>query len=116
MKRKVRPVKNLFMGVIAAFTDTQVLFLVMLTATAITCAAFYYRWTEGWGMLDAVYFSVVTISTIGYGDLTPQTPAGKLFTIFYVFCGLGLFVAMASAIAGKIISHTRQSHGDIGDK
>ncbi|MFV0301364.1 MAG: potassium channel family protein, partial [Paracoccus sp. (in: a-proteobacteria)] len=70
-----------------------------------------FRWAEGWSWLDSIYFSVITISTIGYGDITPKTDAGKVITIFYVLCGLGLFVATASAIADTIISNAR-AHRD----
>ncbi|SIS91695.1 potassium channel family protein [Paracoccus saliphilus] len=90
-----------------ALKDGQVRGLVALTFSLITGAAFFYSWVERWGLLDSFYFSVITISTIGYGDLAPQTALGKLFTIGYVLTGLGLFVATASAIADAIISSRR---------
>lgn len=80
-----------------------------MPVTRNTGAAFFYNSVEGWGLLDAFYFSVITISTIGYGDLAPQTALGKLFTIEYVLIGLGLFVASASAIAEIIISARRDN-------
>ena len=46
-----------------------------------------YHNLEGWRYLDSLYFTVVTMTTIGYGDFTPQTDAGKIFTIFFVFSG-----------------------------
>ncbi len=52
---------------------------------------------------------MITIATVGYGDFSPATFAGKLFTIFYVLCGLGLFVATATAIADRIISRAALS-------
>ena len=42
----------------------------------------FYRFVEGFSWIDAYYFSVVTLATVGYGDLAPRTTAGKLFTIF----------------------------------
>ena len=38
-----------------------------------------------------VYFCVVTMSTVGYGDFSPETALGKVYTIFYLFIGIGIF-------------------------
>lgn len=78
-----------------------VLFLVVITLAAGT--VFYWR-MEGWSVLDSLYFSVVTLTTIGYGDLSPTTAASKVFTIFYAFIGIGLIVAFVSTIAGASVS------------
>lgn len=59
---------------------------------------FYWR-QEGWEPLDAVYFSVITLATVGYGDLAPTTAAGKLFTIVYVLLSVGLISAIVSVVA-----------------
>jgi hypothetical protein len=53
-----------------------------------------YHALEGWSVLDALYFCVITLATIGYGDLTPTTPIAKLFTIVYVFNGIGILLAV----------------------
>jgi voltage-gated potassium channel len=49
--------------------------------------------------VDSLYFSVITLATVGYGDLAPVTTAGKLFTIIYILVGIGLFVAVARHLA-----------------
>ena len=67
-----------------------------LALTVIAVATIFYRIVEGWPLLDALYFSVVTIATVGFGDVTPHTTLGKIFTIVYIFAGIGLF---ASAVA-----------------
>jgi len=39
---------------------------------------------EGWTMLDSIYYSCITITTIGYGDVSPGTENGQIFAIFFI--------------------------------
>jgi voltage-gated potassium channel len=50
----------------------------------------FYHFVEHFSWLNAYYFSVVTLTTVGYGDLAPKTAGGKLFTTFFLFIGVGL--------------------------
>lgn len=100
----MKPYRQLFNGLRVAFSDPRVLGLLGFTFVMILTASLFYRTVEGWPMLDAVYFSVITISTVGYGDFSPQTTPGKIFTIFYVLIGLGIFVAAATSVADAILS------------
>ena len=45
---------------------------------------------EDWSYVDSLYFSVVTATTVGFGDLTPDTDGAKLFTVFYIVAGLSI--------------------------
>jgi hypothetical protein len=51
---------------------------------------FFYSRVEGWRPLDSFYFTITTLTTVGYGDFTPQTDAGKIFTAFYIIVGISL--------------------------
>lgn len=95
---------RLFRGLNAAFRDAAVLSLIGFTATLIGCASVFYHFVEGWGLVDATYFSVMTIATVGYGDFSPQTVPGKIFTIGYVLVGIGVFVTTASALANVLVN------------
>jgi voltage-gated potassium channel len=46
--------------------------------------------------LDAFYFIVSTISTVGFGDLHPVTPEGKILVIFIILVGVGCFVGVVA--------------------
>lgn len=94
-------------AIAAALRDARVRSLLAFTGAMIFWASAFYRFVEGWGWVDAIYFSVVTISTVGFGDFSPESVAGKLFTVAYIILGLGVFVATASTIADAMLSHYR---------
>ncbi len=57
-----------------------------------------YQNVEKWSYLDSVYFLVVTMTTIGYGDIAPVTNTGKIITIFASFFGIAMVFYMISVI------------------
>jgi len=61
----------------------------------------FYAKVEGWSILDSLYFSVITLTTVGYGDFSPQTPPGKIFTMIYVLVGLGLISGFVYLLAER---------------
>ncbi len=57
-----------------------------------------YMLIEDWSFLDALYMTVITISTVGYSEVNPVHPAGRVFTIGLVFIGVGFTLYVAGAI------------------
>jgi len=53
---------------------------------------------EGWNVFDALYMTVITISTVGYGEVHHVSKAGRLFTILLVFIGVGFSLYIAAAV------------------
>lgn len=45
------------------------------------------------------------MSTVGVSDLSPATETGKLFTLFYIFAGVGVFVSLLAQLARAILRH-----------
>ena len=74
--------------------------------------SFIYSTFEGWNRLDSFYFVVVTVTTIGYGDLAPVTDIGKIFTMFFSFFGVGMaFYFMSQMSKGIFKKHfTKKVH------
>jgi voltage-gated potassium channel Kch len=89
------------------FKDPQFRSLFTLVGIVLAFGTIVYHNIEGWGWLDSLYFSVITLTTIGYGDLSPSTDVGKIFTIMYVFMGLGVLVGFVTA-TGDYIQKRRQ--------
>lgn len=53
---------------------------------------------------SAIYYAVVTMSTVGYGDITPKTPHARLFTVSLILFGVAVFATSISAIIAPIVS------------
>ncbi len=87
--------------------------LLLTTGVTIAVGSVVYHYLEGWTWIDSIYFSVITLSTIGYGDFSPATVGGKLFTIFYIVIGIGIILSFINAIYShysKLIKN-RQNNG-----
>lgn len=68
---------------------------------------FYWK-VEGWSYMDSLYFAVATLATVGFGDISPQTDIGKLFTVAYLLLGLGViasFISSLSATEMRVLKH-----------
>lgn len=64
---------------------------------------------EQFAPLDALYFTVATISTVGYGDIHPVTPAGKILAIIIILTGVGCFVGfIANSIEYLVAKRERK--------
>lgn len=55
-----------------------------------------------WRYSNSFFFSGTLVSTIGYGNVSPQTPGGKIFTVFYAFFGIPLFGILLLAVGARI--------------
>ena len=64
-----------------------------------------FHFVENLRWLDSLYFCVTTLTTVGYGDFSPQTDAGKILFIFYILSGLGLLFAFVNAFSKKIMEY-----------
>ncbi len=102
--------KHIFPGLRSFATDQSTQGLIAVTASLIGGGTVFYRLVEKFSWLDSLYFTVITLTTVGYGDLSPQTAAGKVFTMVYVFVGIGVLVLFISELASHVIAaRTRPS-------
>jgi hypothetical protein len=69
------------------------IFLIVLSAV-LALGTLGFVAVEGLSLTDAIYFSVVTVATVGYGDIHPATPLGKLLAIILIVTGVGTFLGV----------------------
>lgn len=63
--------------------------------------------SENMSLIDAVYFSIVTMATVGYGDIHPQTPIGKILTII-IIGGVGTFLSVVASITDVFVNRREE--------
>ncbi|MDE2466433.1 MAG: NAD-binding protein, partial [Alphaproteobacteria bacterium] len=87
------------------FAITSVLMLLMYA----TYGAFYLgvdfkpKITD---LITAFYFAVVSMSTVGYGDITPQTPEARLFAVSVILLGVAVFATSLTAVIAPLVSNS----------
>jgi len=74
-------------------------YLLVLALLALASGTFFYHLVEKLSWVDAYYFSVITLSTVGYGDITPHTATEKIFTTVYIFIGVGIITTFITTAA-----------------
>jgi voltage-gated potassium channel len=72
--------------------------LVISALSTVAVGTVVYSVLEGWSLLDSLYFCVVTLATVGFGDLHPTTDAAKLFTVGYIVIGVGIIAGFLSEL------------------
>jgi voltage-gated potassium channel len=94
--RRYHPIRKLFLIDVLRDRDSRPALLYALGTLLI--GTLFYHWVEGWNFLDSIYFCVVSLGTVGYGDFTPKTPVGKFFTIVYLINGIVILLALFDRI------------------
>lgn len=59
---------------------------------------------ESWTWIQSFYFSVVTLTTVGYGDITPTTDTSRFFAAIYILIGVAAVVAALGKIGTDILN------------
>ena len=83
---------------------------VVAGALVLTGTLFYWRF-EDWTLIESLYFCIVTLTTVGYGDFSPTTPGTQIFTIVYILTGFGILVALLTSVAEKYLERKAEGGG-----
>ncbi|WP_462268410.1 potassium channel family protein [Desulfobacter sp.] len=63
---------------------------------------------ENMSLTNAIYFSIVTMATVGYGDIHPQTEIGKVLTIIIIIGGVGTFLSVVASITDLFVNRREE--------
>lgn len=73
------------------------LFLTLMGGTLV------FHFVEDESLFDSIYFTIITLTTVGYGDITPQTPEGKIAVVLTILVGVGLFGVLIGSITEMMV-------------
>ncbi|WP_028549023.1 potassium channel family protein [Paenibacillus sp. UNC451MF] len=105
--------KRLISGIWRAFKLKNFQALFILVMIMLLSGTIFYVREEGLSVIDAMYFCVTTLSTVGHPNFEPRTIMGKVFTMVYIVVGTGLFLGMIGYIAYALI---KQPEGEKNKK
>ncbi len=80
--------------IVQAFVALAVVFAIGVTG---------YVWIENWSVFDAVYMTMITIATVGYGETNPLSHSGRLFTMFLILGGIGVLTYGLGAVTSFLV-------------
>lgn len=81
--------------------DRQLLIATYIVIFYMFAGTILFHLLEGWSFVDAFYFSGVTLTTVGYGDLTPHTDIAKIVAVVFAFTGISIVFYALGVIARK---------------
>lgn len=84
-------------------SGVRVLVAVGLLATLTVIGTVGYMWIEGVSFIDGLYMAVITLSTVGYREVDPLEPAGRLFTVGFIVVGVGAAAYAVASVAEYLI-------------
>ena len=73
----------------------------VIVAVLLITGTLYFHRNESWSYVDSFYFSAVTVTTVGYGDLHPQKDSTKIFISFYSIFGISAMLYVLGSVIGK---------------
>ncbi len=82
----------------------------------VVLGTFTYHFLEGWSFVAAFYFSVTTLTTVGYGDLVPTSDFSRLLTAIYVLIGVSISVTALGIIGTRYLERREERLRDRRNK
>lgn len=76
---------------------------IVMIMTIMVIGAFGYVTIEGYSVLDAIFMTIITVSTVGFGEIKPLSPMGELFTIFMIVFSFGAFAYAVTSITRFVV-------------
>lgn len=88
-----------FRALSRGFREPKFRRLVFIVVALLSSGTIVYHFVEGWDIIDALYFSMTTLTTVGTPMLYPNTIVGKIFTMVYLMVGIGVMLSLLTKLA-----------------
>jgi len=95
------------MALVKALLNLRILLVALVALMLIGVVGFHY--IEHWTWFEGFYMVLTTITTIGYGELHPLSPAGRVFNTFIIITGVGLVLLLTGGAAQALLEFELQS-------
>ncbi len=84
-------------------TLRNILVLCGILSALLLLGSLGFVWIEGWSFLDALYMTVTTLATVGYGEVHPLSRAGRLYNMVLILAGMGVLFYIITALARAVV-------------
>lgn len=96
--------RRMLKAIIQLIKDKEFQVLLVITLAILVSGTIFYSTVEEFSVIDALYFSAATLTTVGSANLEPATDFGKVFTIIYMISGIGVMLTMILKLSRQITS------------
>jgi len=83
--------------------NKKLLFPILIIFVVLFSGIFGYMTIEGWNFLDSIYMTIITLSTVGYGEVRTIGPAGRIFTILLILFGVSIIAYIVGLVAETLV-------------
>ncbi len=84
-------------------TLRRVVVLTVILLALLLFGSLGFVWVEGWDFFDALYMTVITLSTVGYREVHPLSPAGRLYNMGLILVGMGTLAYIITSLARVVV-------------
>lgn len=82
----------------------KLLFSILMLLVVVLFGICGYTWIEGWDLLDSLYMTIITLSTVGYGEVREIGPSGRVFTVLLIVFGLFTITYIVGLVAETLVA------------
>jgi len=86
------------------FSSTLELYAPIILLLYLALGTIVYHWREGWSFWNSLYFCIISLLTVGYGDISPSNNSMKLFTVFFIYIGLAFVAGTVGLLVGRALA------------
>ncbi len=87
------------MYALSSISSKRIFSLIFISFLVVFVGTLGYMIIEGWPFLDSLYMTIITLSTVGFGEVYPLSSKGQAFTIILIFMGIGVVAYTIGSVA-----------------